>query len=109
MTDHSPLSHSADDVPQVPKLQLVSEFDPYLETVPPPTRPKRLSDSTRLMLAGFLTIVGFLCGVAAQKHHDAGYLSPDQVARVVANSVPAAPANTGAVSEVPHTTIPNAQ
>jgi hypothetical protein len=104
-----PLRH----IRKVPEVALYSvdldAYDASLETVPPPTRAKRLSDSTRLMLVGFLVIVGFLTGVAAQKHHDAGYLSPDQVARVVANSVPAQPVSTGAVSEVPHTTIPNAQ
>jgi hypothetical protein len=122
MADRSTLSEMPDDVPQTPKLRLIPHLterstwrpaplaaDAWDDTVPPPTRPTRLAGSTRLMLAGFLVILGFLAGVAAQKHHDAGYLSPDAVARISLNSTPAQPANAPVTSEVPHTTVPNAQ
>ena len=122
MADRSTLSEMPDDVPQTPKLRLIPKVaersawrpaplaaDAWDDTVPPPSRPTRLAGSTRMMLAGFLVILGFLAGVAAQKHHDAGYLSPDAVARITLNSAPAQAANTPASSEVPHTTVPNAQ
>jgi hypothetical protein len=122
MADRSTLSEMPDDVPQTPKLQLISQLterstwrpallsaDAWDDTVPPPTRATRLAGSTRIMLAGFLVILGFLAGVAAQKHHDAGYLSPDAVARITLNSTAAQPANSASTSQVAHTTVPNAQ
>jgi hypothetical protein len=110
MADRSllPALSGDDDVPQTPRLQLISDQRPYEDTVPPPTRPARLTGSTRLLLCGFLVIVGFLAGVAAQKHHDAGYLSPDAVARAVLNAN-ASSTNTPPNSPVPHTDVPAAR
>jgi hypothetical protein len=122
MADRSPLPDMPDDVPVRPRLRLISSFterstwrpaplsaDAWDDTVPPPTRPARVAGSTRMMLVGFLVILGFLGGVAAQKHHDAGYLSPDAVARITLNSTAAQQANPAPTSQVAHTTVPNAQ
>jgi hypothetical protein len=127
MADRSTLpSFGQDDVPQTPKLQLISPlsgrsksrapadldaYDTYLDTVPPPTRPARLSSGTRVMLGGFLVVVGFLAGVAAQKHHDAGYYSPDQVARAMVGATAGQQSDTAPppTSAVPHTEVPTHQ
>jgi hypothetical protein len=82
----------------------------YDDTVPPPVRARRLDGSTRMMLCGFLVVAGFLAGVAAQKHHDSGYLSPDAVSRALI-SANVAHQNDQAppTSQVPHTNVPAAQ
>jgi hypothetical protein len=116
MAHRSLLSEIADDdVPQVPRLRLITarrakpDLDPYDDTVPPPVRARRLDGSTRIMLCGFLVVAGFLAGVAAQKHHDAGYLSPDAVSRAlisanVTHQIPDPP-----TSQVAHTNVPSPQ
>jgi hypothetical protein len=116
MADRSPLSDIPDDdVPQVPRLQLIpsrakrAEFDLYDDTVPPPVRPTRLAGSTRIMLCGFLVVVGFLAGVAAQKHHDAGYLSPAAVSRAMINANVGQQSAPPPTSQVPHTNVPTPQ
>jgi hypothetical protein len=90
-------------------LSLISERHPYEDTVPPPTRPARLSGSTRVMLAGFLVVLGFLAGVAAQKHHDTGYLSPDAVSRALMSANVARQPADQPTSQVAHTDVPSAQ
>jgi len=127
MADRSTVpSFAEDDVPQTPKLQLISSltnrsrsrsapadldaYDAFLDTAPPPTRPARLSSATRVMLGGFLVVVGFLAGVAAQKHHDAGYYSPDQVARAMVSATAGQQTDTPPpASQVPHTEVPTHQ
>jgi len=63
------------------------------------------------MLGVFLVVVGFLAGVAAQKHHDAGYYSPDQVGQGDGqrHGRPSRTDTAPPASQVPHTEVPTHQ